>query len=67
MNEVRELTAADLTDAAEDGIVCPRFDCGEPPESGTHRFDDRGPFQLISVYTYRCGGGHEWTRQTDGG
>ncbi|MGA4844685.1 hypothetical protein [Streptomyces sp. G45] len=45
----------------------PCWRCGEPPVEGTHAWDDRGPFQLLSNHTFRCANGHGWTHSTDGG
>jgi hypothetical protein len=40
--------------------------CGQTAVSGTHHWDDRGPFQLLSVHTLTCPEGHTWTNSTDG-
>ncbi|MET9956310.1 hypothetical protein ABZ135_32850 [Streptomyces sp. NPDC006339] len=45
----------------------PCWRCGEPPVEGTHAWDDRGDFQLLSNHTFRCANGHGWTHSTDGG
>ncbi|MER0477044.1 hypothetical protein ABR737_01495 [Streptomyces sp. Edi2] len=45
----------------------PCWRCGEPPVEGTHAWDDRGDFQLLSNHTFKCGNGHGWTNSTDGG
>ncbi|WP_033338908.1 hypothetical protein [Catenuloplanes japonicus] len=59
------LDAAQLAGAAEDGESCPT--CAAPPTTGTLSFDDRGPYQQISVRTYACPDGHTWRSETDGG
>ncbi|MFB7211049.1 DUF6919 domain-containing protein [Streptomyces sp. NPDC056255] len=41
--------------------------CGEPPVEGTHAWDDRGDFQLLSIHAFKCAAGHGWTNSTDGG
>lgn len=45
----------------------PCWRCGEPPVEGTHAWDDRGDFQLLSTHTFKCPNGHGWTNSTDGG
>ncbi|MFD3484925.1 hypothetical protein [Streptomyces sp. NPDC058665] len=40
--------------------------CGEPPVEGTHAWEDRGDFQLLSNHTFTCTNGHGWTNSTDG-
>lgn len=45
----------------------PCWRCGEPPVEGTHAWDDRGDFQLLSNHTFKCANGHGWTHSTDGG
>ncbi|MFJ2923108.1 hypothetical protein [Streptomyces sp. NPDC087307] len=45
----------------------PCWRCGEPPVKGTHAWDDRGDYQLLSSYAFKCGAGHSWTHSTDGG
>ncbi|MFJ2709060.1 hypothetical protein ACIO3R_38550 [Streptomyces sp. NPDC087428] len=45
----------------------PCWRCGEPPVEGTHAWDDRGDFQLLSNHTFKCRTGHRWTNSTDGG
>ncbi|WP_424864062.1 hypothetical protein [Streptomyces sp. MMS24-I29] len=45
----------------------PCWRCGEPPVEGTHAWDDRGDFQLLSNHTFKCTNGHGWTNSTDGG
>ncbi|MGW2865924.1 hypothetical protein [Streptomyces sp. NPDC001205] len=45
--------------------LCPW--CNRPAVEGTHAWEDRGPFQLLSNHTFRCGAGHRWTNSTDGG
>lgn len=40
--------------------------CGEPPMEGTHAWEDRGDFQLLSNHTFTCTNGHGWTHSTDG-
>lgn len=45
----------------------PCWRCGEPPVEGTHAWDDRGDFQLLSNHTFKCRNGHGWTNSTDGG
>jgi hypothetical protein len=64
-DEPRVLTTAELQGAAEDGEQCPS--CGDDPAGGQLTFDDRGPFQLIAIRTYRCRAGHRWRHETDGG
>lgn len=44
----------------------PCWRCGEPPVEGTHAWDDRGDFQLLSTHTFKCRTGHSWTNSTDG-
>lgn len=45
---------------------CP--DCrAEVAQDGPTVWDDRGPFQLISIRKYMCGCGRRWTHMTDGG
>jgi len=63
--EPRALDVAQLAGAAEDGEDCPA--CQAPPVAGTHRLDGRGPYQLISTYSYECADEHMWRRETDGG
>ncbi|MFJ8855684.1 hypothetical protein [Streptomyces sp. NPDC102437] len=58
--EPRPLAAFELA-----GRECWR--CGEPPVEGTHAWDDRGPFQLLSTHTFTCTNGHGWRNSTDGG
>lgn len=41
--------------------------CGGPPVEGTHAWEDRGPFQLLSNYALKCTNGHRWRHSTDGG
>lgn len=41
--------------------------CGEPPVEGTHAWEDRGDFQLLSNHTFKCTNKHSWTNSTDGG
>ncbi|MGW0335500.1 hypothetical protein ACWD0J_27120 [Streptomyces sp. NPDC003011] len=41
--------------------------CESTASAGTHRWDDRGPYQLLSVHTLECPDGHRWTNSTDGG
>lgn len=41
--------------------------CGKPPAEGTHAWEDRGDFQLLSNHTFKCTNGHVWTHSTDGG
>ncbi|MFB8442714.1 hypothetical protein ACFC7A_27050 [Streptomyces niveus] len=45
--------------------LCPW--CEEPAVKGTHEWEDRGPFQLLSNHTLVCPGGCRWTDSTDGG
>jgi len=45
---------------------CPQSDCDRVAIAGDHRWDDRGPFQLLSVHTLLCPSGHLWTHETDG-
>lgn len=45
--------------------LCPW--CERPAVEGTHAWEDRGPFQLLSNHTFVCGDGHRWTNSTDGG
>ncbi|MFD6329481.1 hypothetical protein ACFWGI_07910 [Streptomyces niveus] len=40
--------------------------CGEPPVAGTHAWEDRGDFQLLSNHTFTCTNKHGWTNSTDG-
>ncbi|MGK4586023.1 hypothetical protein [Kitasatospora sp. HPMI-4] len=47
------------------GTRCPH--CDRPAASGTFQWRDRGSFQLLSRYTYRCTAGHPWIHETDGG
>ncbi|MCC9708215.1 hypothetical protein E4N62_24920 [Streptomyces sp. MNU76] len=44
---------------------CPT--CQQTPVAGTHAWDDRGPFQLLSNHAFTCPDGHRWTNSTDGG
>ncbi|MFI0742406.1 hypothetical protein ACH4PU_30670 [Streptomyces sp. NPDC021100] len=46
---------------------CPAYECGLMASAGTHRWDDRGPYQLLSVHTLECPAGHRWSNSTDGG
>ncbi|WP_157879007.1 hypothetical protein [Streptomyces sp. CT34] len=41
--------------------------CERPAVSGTHHWDDRGPYQLLSNHALECPSGHRWTNSTDGG
>lgn len=41
--------------------------CGETAVEGTHAWEDRGPFQLLSKHAFTCPNGHRWTNSTDGG
>lgn len=63
----RQLTAAEISGAAEDGNVCPHPDCARPPTSGERSWDDRGPQQAVAVRRFYCPDGHEWHTETDGG
>ncbi|MEW2635395.1 hypothetical protein AB0903_28060 [Streptomyces sp. NPDC048389] len=45
--------------------LCPW--CEQPAVEGTHAWEDRGPFQLLSNHTFVCGDGHRWRNSTDGG
>jgi len=54
-------------EACELAVREPCWRCGEPPVEGTHAWDDRGDFQLLSNHTFRCRNGHGWTNSTDGG
>ncbi|MFD3920213.1 DUF6919 domain-containing protein [Streptomyces sp. NPDC058595] len=45
----------------------PCWQCGQPPVEGTHAWDDRGDFQLLSNHTFKCANGHAWRHSTDGG
>ncbi|MEU5476776.1 hypothetical protein [Streptomyces mirabilis] len=56
----RPLATCELT-----SWTCPW--CESTASTGTHRWDDRGPYQLLSVHTLECPGGHRWTNSTDGG
>ncbi|MEV6421752.1 hypothetical protein [Streptomyces sp. NPDC051662] len=47
--------------------LCPAPECGLPAASGTHHWDDRGPYQQLSNHALRCPAGHRWTNSTDGG
>ncbi|WP_381805563.1 DUF6919 domain-containing protein [Streptomyces niveus] len=40
--------------------------CGQPPVEGTHAWEDRGDFQLLSNHTFKCENGHGWSHSTDG-
>lgn len=60
--EPRDLSAAECAT-----WTCPRPDCELPAASGTHRWDDRGPHQMISRHTLTCPDGHTWHHDTDGG
>ncbi|MFF4741296.1 hypothetical protein ACFY2W_36245 [Streptomyces sp. NPDC001262] len=46
---------------------CPVSECGLVASSGTHHWDDRGPFQLLSVHRLQCPAGHRWMNSSDGG
>jgi hypothetical protein len=39
----------------------------EVEQVGATEWDDRGPFQLISIRRFVCGCGAHWTHETDGG
>lgn len=65
LSEPRALDAAELAGAVGDGEHCPS--CRETPVAGTVAWEDRGPHQLLSVRTFRCGAGHAWEVATDGG
>jgi hypothetical protein len=41
--------------------------CEQTPVEGTHAWEDRGPFQLLSNHTFMCPDGHRWSNSTDGG
>jgi hypothetical protein len=41
--------------------------CEQTPVEGTHAWEDRGPFQLLSNHAFTCPSGHKWTNSTDGG
>ncbi|MEU5298002.1 hypothetical protein [Streptomyces umbrinus] len=41
--------------------------CEQTPVAGTHAWEDRGPFQLLSNHAFTCPDGHKWTNSTDGG
>lgn len=45
--------------------TCPT--CQQTPVAGTHAWEDRGPFQLLSNHAFTCPDGHRWTNSTDGG
>lgn len=45
--------------------LCPQ--CEQPAAEGTHAWEDRGPFQLLSNHRLTCPDGHRWTDSTDGG
>ncbi|WP_405546584.1 hypothetical protein OG590_39945 (plasmid) [Streptomyces goshikiensis] len=45
--------------------TCPY--CEQTPSEGTHHWDDRGPYQLLSVHNLVCPAGHRWNNSTDGG
>ncbi|MEU0630609.1 hypothetical protein [Streptomyces sp. NPDC005989] len=45
----------------------PCWRCGELPVEGTHAWDDRGAFQLLSIHAFKCAAGHGWMNSTDGG
>ncbi|MFB6881237.1 hypothetical protein ACFCY8_10425 [Streptomyces noursei] len=47
--------------------TCPDPDCGRTAAKGTHRWDDRGPYQLLSNHSLECPKGHRWSNSTDGG
>jgi hypothetical protein len=44
--------------------TCPQ--CEQSASSGTHRWDDQGPFQMISRMVLTCPGGHTWRHDSDG-
>ncbi|MFJ8676726.1 hypothetical protein [Streptomyces sp. NPDC093589] len=46
---------------------CPDPDCGRTAAKGTHHWDDRGPYQLLSNHALECPNGHRWRNSTDGG
>ena len=58
--EPRPLTSAELA-----SWKCWR--CGETAVEGTHAWEDRGPYQLLSNHALKCPNGHRWTNSTDGG
>ncbi len=58
--EPRPLKSYELT-----SWLCPW--CEQSAVEGTHAWDDRGPFQLLSNHAFVCGDGHRWTNSTDGG
>ncbi|MEJ8654907.1 hypothetical protein WKI65_44425 [Streptomyces sp. MS1.AVA.3] len=58
--EPRPLTSYELTT-----WMCPW--CEQPAVEGTHAWEDRGPFQMLSNHTFMCGDGHRWRNSTDGG
>ncbi|MFD3422663.1 hypothetical protein [Streptomyces decoyicus] len=47
--------------------ICPEDDCGRTAVKGTHHWDDRGPYQLLSNHFLECPEGHRWRNSTDGG
>ncbi|MFD3330156.1 hypothetical protein [Streptomyces sp. NPDC058701] len=58
--EPRPLGSYELT-----SWLCPW--CEQAAVEGTHAWEDRGPFQLLSNHTFMCGDGHRWRNSTDGG
>ncbi|MFI7087707.1 hypothetical protein ACIBUR_29435 [Streptomyces anulatus] len=47
--------------------ACPSAGCGRAAAKGTHRWEDRGPYQQLSNHRLECPLGHRWTNSTDGG
>ncbi|MBT2406853.1 MULTISPECIES: hypothetical protein [unclassified Streptomyces] len=43
---------------------CPT--CEQTASEGTQAWDDRGPYQLLSVHNLRCPAGHRWNNSNDG-
>lgn len=58
--EPRALASYELAD-----WECPY--CEQTAVEGTHAWDDRGPYQLLSVHVLRCPAGHGWSNHNDGG
>lgn len=58
--EPRALASYELAD-----WECPH--CEQTAVEGTQAWDDRGPYQLLSVHVLRCPAGHRWSNHNDGG